>query len=434
MDSWKTKQKIIVQVVSLFISIGLWLYVTNTENPIRTVEVSKVPVQLLNANALSDQGIALVPNQNIYVDLKVEGYSQDVYKLNKDDFSIQIDLDEYALKVGDNSIPITIVDTPSNVTVKNTSNLVVTVKIEELIEKDFKVESRIDVAAKVNYYAAQPEIEPETVTVSGPHSLVSQVKEVVVLGQEDNVSEDIVKNYEVIPIDDSGYTVEGVKLSTERVQVIIKVNSGKSVPIKVGTTGSANDNVNITSMELSQDYVEITGPKEVLDSINEIYTENIDLSIITKDSNKEVALIFPDGIEKASISYVTVSIEVEETKENEENEENEVTRVFEVEYTTSGLASGLNMTASSNKVKIVLKGSKSKLDSISIENIVASIDLSSITEAGQYTETPAVNITGDVQGVEISNVESVIINITKEEISEGVFDETTTDEESTLVP
>lgn len=431
MDSWKTKQKIIVQVVSLFISIGLWLYVTNTENPIRTVEVSKVPVQLLNANALSDQGIALVPNQNIYVDLKVEGYSQDVYKLNKDDFSIQIDLDEYALKVGDNSIPITIVDTPSNVTVKNTSNLVVTVKIEELIEKDFKVESRIDVAAKVNYYAAQPEIEPETVTVSGPHSLVSQVKEVVVLGQEDNVSEDIVKNYEVIPIDDSGYTVEGVKLSTERVQVIIKVNSGKSVPIKVGTKGSANDNVNITSMELSQDYVEITGPKEVLDSINEIYTENIDLSIITKDSNKEVALIFPDGIEKASISYVTVSIEVEETKENEENE---VTRVFEVEYTTSGLASGLNMTASSNKVKIVLKGSKSKLDSISIENIVASIDLSSITEAGQYTETPAVNITGDVQGVEISSVESVIINITKEEISEGVFDETTTDEESTLVP
>ena len=322
-------------------------------------------------------------------------------------------------------------DTPSNVTVKNTSNLVVTVKIEELIEKDFKVESRIDVAAKVNYYAAQPEIEPETVTVSGPHSLVSQVKEVVVLGQEDNVSEDIVKNYEVIPIDDSGYTVEGVKLSTERVQVIIKVNSGKSVPIKVGTTGSANDNVNITSMELSQDYVEITGPKEVLDSINEIYTENIDLSIITKDSNKEVALIFPDGIEKASISYVTVSIEVEETKENEENE---VTRVFEVEYTTSGLASGLNMTASSNKVKIVLRGSKSKLDSISIENIVASIDLSSITEAGQYTETPAVNITGDVQGVEISSVESVIINITKEEISECVFDETTTDEESTLVP
>ena len=38
MDNRKTKQKIIVQIVSLFISIGLWLYVTNTENPIRTVE------------------------------------------------------------------------------------------------------------------------------------------------------------------------------------------------------------------------------------------------------------------------------------------------------------------------------------------------------------------------------------------------------------
>ena len=429
MDNWKTKQKIIVQIVSLFISIGLWLYVTNTENPIRTVEVSKVPVQLLNANDLSEQGMALVPNQSIYVDLKVEGYSQDVYKLNKDNFSIKIDLAEYALKLGDNSIPITIVDTPSNVTVKNTSNLVVTVKIEEIIEKDFNVESRIDVAAKANYYVAQPQINPETVTVSGPKSLVSQVKGVVVLGQEDNVFEDIVKNYEVVAIGDSGDTVEGVKLSTERVQVIIKVNPGKSVPIKVGTIGNAGYNINIASMELSQNYVEITGPQYILDSISEIYTEAIDLSRITKNSNMKVDLIFPDGIEKASISYVTVSIEVEEVKESKENE---VTREFEVEYTTSGLASDFNMTASSNKVKIVLKGSKSKLDSINIENIVASIDLSSITDAGQYTETPAVNITGDAEGVEIISVESIIINVTKEENSEGVFNETTTNEESTL--
>ena len=429
MDSWKTKQKIIVQVVSLFISIGLWLYVTNTENPIRTVEVSKVPVQLLNANDLSKQGMALVPNQSIYVDLKVEGYSQDVYKLNKDNFSIKIDLAEYALKLGDNSIPITIVDTPSNVTVKNTSNLVVTVKIEEIIEKDFKVESRIDVAAKANYYVAQPQINPETVTVSGPKSLVSQVKGVVVLGQEDNVFEDIVKNYEVVAIGDSGYTVEGVKLSTERVQVIIKVNPGKSVPIKVGTIGNAGYNINIASMELSQNYVEITGPQYILDSISEIYTEAIDLSRITKNSNMKVDLIFPDGIEKASISYVTVSIEVEEAKESQENE---VTREFEVEYTTSGLASDFNMTALSDKVKIVLKGSKNKLDSINIENIVASIDLSSITDTGQYTETPAVNITGDAEGVEIISVESIIINVTKEENSEGVFNETTTNEEITL--
>ena len=429
MENWKTKQKIIVQIVSLFISIGLWLYVTNTENPIRTVEVSKVPVQLLNANDLSKQGMALVPNQSIYVDLKVEGYSQDVYKLNKDNFSIKIDLAEYALKLGDNSIPITIVDTPSNVTVKNTSNLVVTVKIEEIIEKDFNVESRIDVAAKANYYVAQPQINPETVTVSGPKSLVSQVKGVVVLGQEDNVFEDIVKNYEVVAIGDSGDTVEGVKLSTERVQVIIKVNPGKSVPIKVGTIGNAGYNINIASMELSQNYVEITGPQYILDSISEIYTEAIDLSRITKNSNMKVDLIFPDGIEKASISYVTVSIEVEEAKESQENE---VTREFEVEYTTSGLASDFNMTASSNKVKIVLKGSKNKLDSINIENIVASIDLSSITDTGQYTETPAVNITGDAEGVEIISVESIIINVTKEENSEGVFNETTTNEESTL--
>ncbi|MCQ2969771.1 MAG: CdaR family protein [Clostridium sp.] len=429
MDSWQTKQKIIVQIISLFTSIGLWLYVTNTENPIRTVEVNKVPVQLLNANDLSDQGMALVPSQNIYVDLKVEGYSQDVYKLNKDDFSIKIDLAEYALKIGNNLIPITIVDTPSNVTVKNTSNLVATVKIEEIIEKDFRVESRIDVAAKVNYYVAEPEIETETVTVTGPNSLVSQVNELVLLGQEDNVSEDIVKNYEVIPIDNNGKKVEGVKLSTEKVRVTIKVNAGKSVPIKVRTSGSTNKNINITSIELSQNYVELTGPQSILDNINEIYTDTIDLSKIVKNSNNEVALIFPSDVEKVSISHITVSIKVEEVKE----EENEITAEFEVEYTTTGLEKEFNMTVLSNKVKVVLSGIKSKLDSVSIENIVANIDLSSITEAGEYVETPNVSISGDIKDVEIVSVESIKINISKEE-PKIEDEETTTDEENNLAP
>ena len=63
--------------------------------------------------------------------------------------------------------------------------------------------------------------------------------------------------------------------------------------------------------------MEITGPQEILDSISEIYTEAIDLSRITKNSNMKVDLIFPDGIEKASISYVNVSIEVEEAKESQ---------------------------------------------------------------------------------------------------------------------
>lgn len=428
MDNRKTKQKVIVQIISLLISIGLWLYVTNTENPIRTVEVKKVPVQLLNANDLVNQGIALAPNQNIYVNLKIEGSSQDVYKVSANDFSIKIDLDEYALKVGDNSIPITIVNTPSNITVKNTSSLVVNVKIEQYVEKELEVESRIDVATKVSYYAAPPEVEPKTVTISGAESLVNQVEKLVVFGEENNVSEDIVKNYEVSPIDKNGYTVEGVKLSSERVQVTIRVNSGKSVPIKINTTDSVN-NTTITSIKLLQEYVEIAGPKEILDNINEVYTEKIDLSNITKSTTLEVSLILPEGIEKASIYNVNVDIVINNKEENEE-----ITKEFQIGLTTEGLSSEFNMELSANTVNIVLKGNKDKVDKINVEMITADIDLSVITAEGQYTETPVVNISGDTEGIEITTVDKVTVTISKKETTEEVFEEIPEEDNSTLNP
>ena len=67
MDSWKNKQKVIVQLVCILLSLCLWIYVTNIKNPIKSYELKNVPVEILNSNSLQDSGLALVPNQNFYV-------------------------------------------------------------------------------------------------------------------------------------------------------------------------------------------------------------------------------------------------------------------------------------------------------------------------------------------------------------------------------
>ena len=65
MDSWKNKQKVIVQLVCILLSLCLWIYVTNIENPIKSYELKNVPVEILNSNSLQDSGLALVPNPNL---------------------------------------------------------------------------------------------------------------------------------------------------------------------------------------------------------------------------------------------------------------------------------------------------------------------------------------------------------------------------------
>ena len=50
MDSWKNKQKVIVQLVCILLSLCLWIYVTNIKNPIKSYELKNVPVEILNSN------------------------------------------------------------------------------------------------------------------------------------------------------------------------------------------------------------------------------------------------------------------------------------------------------------------------------------------------------------------------------------------------
>ena len=49
MDSWKNKQKVIVQLVCILLSLCLWIYVTNIKNPIKSYELKNVPVEILNS-------------------------------------------------------------------------------------------------------------------------------------------------------------------------------------------------------------------------------------------------------------------------------------------------------------------------------------------------------------------------------------------------
>lgn len=229
MDIRENKKKIVAQLICLLLSIGLWFYINSIENPLKFYELNRVPVQLLNTDILKDLNLALAPNQNLYVTLKLEGTSQQLFGIDRSDFKVTADLSEYALKEGQIRLSVKIVNELSNVTIKNDNNLGVIIKLEKLIEKEVPLKSEINIISKANYYVSTPTFKPETLVVSGAESLVNQVIDVVVRGQEDNVSSTIVKDYKVIPVDEYGNTIEGVQLSSNWVEVSINVGDRKSV-------------------------------------------------------------------------------------------------------------------------------------------------------------------------------------------------------------
>ena len=90
---------LIVKIICVLLSFGLWLYVSNVENPLRTYELKNIPVELINEDSLTNSKFAIANKQQFTVDLKLEGPSSEVVKVKKEDFKIIADMSTYALKM-----------------------------------------------------------------------------------------------------------------------------------------------------------------------------------------------------------------------------------------------------------------------------------------------------------------------------------------------
>ena len=404
MDNWKNKQKIIVQLVCLLLSLGLWIYVTNIENPIKSYELSRVPVEIKNADSLKDAGLALSPNQEFYVNLKIEGNSQDLFSVDKSDFTISVDLNEFVLKNGENKITVNIENSPSTVKIKNSNGLTITINTEAYSTKEVPVKSKINVISKSSYYVATPIFTPETIIVSGPESLVNKVTKVVAEGEESNAVKTIVKNYIVTPVDENDKEVTGVELSQKWAEAIIEINEGKIVPIKINTTGTLPSGLRLKSISSTTTEIGITGPESALSSINEIGTETINLSEIKDSTNIDVALGIPDGILiHNGENSITVSIVVEKVQ----------TKEFTIDYSMIGQQEGINVVPDNNKVTITVSGFEDVLNTLTEANFTAELDVSEYTEEGEFSKAPTVNLVG-VDNVNIDNVSEIKLTVSKD--------------------
>lgn len=409
MDNWKNKQKVIVQLVCLLLSIGLWIYVTNIENPIKSYELGRVPVEIKNVDSLKDAGLALAPNQEFYVNLKIEGNSQDLFRVDKSDFTISVDLSEFVLKNGENKIAVNIESVPSTVKIKNSNGLAITVNTEAYATKEVPVKSKINVMSKSSYYVATPVFSPETIVVSGAESLVNNVTKVVAEGEESNAVKTIIKDYIVIPVDEDDNEIKGVQLSQKWAEATIQINQGKTVPIKINTTGILGRGLKLKSISSTITEIGITGSEAVLNSINEIETETINLSEITDSTNIDVALGIPDGILiHNGENSITVNIVLEKVK----------TREFTIDYSMKGKQEDITIVPDNNKVTITVSGFEDVLNSLTEANFTAELNVSEYTEDGEFSKAPTVSLVG-VDNVNIDTIGEIKLTVTKDVPTNG---------------
>lgn len=401
MDKSKDKN-LMAKIICVLLSFGLWLYITNVENPSRNYDIKNIPVELVNTNVIENSKLALVPGQKFTVDLKIEGPSSEVNKIRPEDFKITADMSNYALKSGKNTIPVQIISYPENITIKNNGFLGIKVELEEFATKELTIKSTVKVNYKNGIHELDKKISPSTVKIIGGKSTIDRVDSAVISGEEKDVGKNIENSYVIKFLDSDGNEVTGIESNVSSAKLNITVTAGKKVAVNLITSGQISQGYELVGYDIEPKYVEILGNKA--QSMESIDTEPLDLSSFTEDSEAYVKLNIPDGITVINgVDTIKVKINVKKLEAVTKNV------ICTVKYIN--LNEDLIIESPTDKINITLTGLQTELDKVSDKNIDVSVNLNNIKEEGTYNIKPDVvanNIKGNITIGESENISVVV--------------------------
>ena len=282
------------KLLSLVVALGLWFYVGYVEKPNIEVWFHGVSVVYTGDSSLDSYGLTrMTEEETKTVSLKVTGSRGALLSLSSRDITATVDVSNITSS-GTYTLPINVSFPSSGLGVTEKDPFNIAIKIEKVVtaEKPVKVEYTGTAPGGIVIESAQPAIQ--TVTLSGPQSVVEKVTECVAKADISEVTSSGTKPVKIhLKMSDGTVTDNpDVSLSNTHTDVAFTVKMTKTVSVSADILNFGDFNVkriNVTPHDVS-----VTGDSEVLDSLTEIKTEPFSISEADTAYKKKLSL--PDGV------------------------------------------------------------------------------------------------------------------------------------------
>jgi|GEM_PF-395239 len=294
-----------IKIISFLSAIALWMYVMAVVDPEETKGFEDIPVSISNMSDLKDKNLVIYPDEKLTADVYIKGSLSKVQSVKKEDIHVYGTIEDPIQGQKEVYLKANI---PQGVTLEFKHDVLV-VNLEKNIKekRDIKVEVSGNSKRNIN----KIELSKEFVDVSGPRTLVKEVKSVRANLDVGNETDDFSKKLQLIPLNSDGTKVEGVTLSSSFVTAKIELLKEKIVPIRVSLNDNKDNDV-LKNYKLSKEQVTIKGKKEDIDKISYIKTKPIDLADLANGEEKEVSLEIPEGI---TLEDSSITIKLNDTKQ-----------------------------------------------------------------------------------------------------------------------
>jgi YbbR domain-containing protein len=264
----------------------------------------------------------------------------------------------------------------------------VSVTLEKLATQTIPIHLVTNGEPAIGYQAGAPVLDAKTVTVSGPVSIVSRVKELRATVDQSQAHENIERTITLQPLDSGGGLVTGVTLNPDRVEVQIPITQRygfRTVSVKVVVTGQVASGYRVTNISVFPLAVTVSSsdPQLVNDLPGFVETSPVSLDGIKNALDVQVQLNLPNGVRVEGDQTVLVQVGIAAIESN--------LTLHNLPIQAVNIPAGLAAQFSPDAVDIILSGPLPILDTLSVSDITITVDLTG-KGIGTFQSTPTVQL------------------------------------------
>ena len=357
--------------VSLFAALAIWVAVTNEENPTADREFPvTIPIEAVGV----PQGLAVLSMSPDSVVVTVRATDQTFEDLTAANFRATVDMTGIRDAQSTRNIVVDVVGLDDDASIVDTRPSTFTrVVLETEASKTVPVQvNRLGSLAQ-GFIITSTETSPEQVTVVGPASSIGLVQSADVDVNLTGVRSNITLQYDLTPRDGGGAVQPRIRVQPDSAEVRMAVQplqTPQLVPVLVDTQGEIASGYNIVSIEPDPRTIQVTGPLEVLQTVDAIETEPIDVSGASATISRSIGLQLPAGVQTQR-QNVNVTIEIVPAPG---------TRAITVAPIVLNVPSGLNVVLQTSSLTVRLSGETPALNELTAASIQAIVNADGLPE------------------------------------------------------
>ncbi len=383
----KLTNNIGLKLLSLLLAFLLWVTVINSQDPLEKKEFTNVPVTILNESSLTekDKIPEIVEGETITVEVEARRSICD--KLTVRDIVAVADFEKLSVT---NAVTIEVSVkgyTSREVEIVRGQNEVMKLSLEDSISKEFPVKIATMGEPATGYVTGDMVASPNIITLTGSSTQIGKIKEVVLVVDISDLSNERQVSDVPVVYDMEGEIVDSgkVSLSSENVKVTVPVLKTKSVTIDVKTVGEVAAGYEISSISYLPQSVIVAGTATDLVLLGNKLTAYVDVTDATGnvESNMDITALWDAdykslrlvGDEETRLS-VTVTVREQEEK---------IMEITPGSVEIGGVAMGLEARIRElSQNQVCLKGNQTKLKETTLAKLAPRVDLTGYTP-GTYT-------------------------------------------------